>query len=236
LQSMETIPESIFIKILESLNSITPRQYSIASSPLMNENEVHLTVARDTFVIDGKDKVGLCSGYLGRLGEGDTIQFTIKQNPHFYLPPPEKDCIMIGPGTGIAPFRAFVYERGVTQGGGRNWLFFGDRKFTENFLYQTEWQEHYAMGVLNRISLAWSRDGKKKYYVQDEIRKHADEFLTWLDGGAYLYLCGAKEPMSVDVENTIRDILVTHKKFTKKKAAQYLEKLEQEKRFRKDVY
>jgi sulfite reductase (NADPH) flavoprotein alpha-component len=143
---------------------------------------------------------------------------------------------MIGPGTGIAPFRAFVAERSVTQAEGKNWLFFGDRKFTENFLYQTEWQEHFAMGTLNKINLAWSRDGKEKYYVQDEIRKEGKEFLQWLENGAYLYVCGAKDPMSIDVEKAILDVISTYKKVSPKKAKAYLEKMEEEHRYLKDVY
>jgi sulfite reductase (NADPH) flavoprotein alpha-component len=222
--------------ILQLLNPISPRQYSIASSSMVNEEELHLTVALDTFRVEGKQKFGLCSNYLCKIEEGDEISFTIKRNPHFYLPDSDKDIIMIGPGTGIAPFRAFVSERSVTQAEGKNWLFFGDRKFTENFLYQTEWQEHFAMGTLNKINLAWSRDGKEKYYVQDEIRKEGKEFLQWLENGAYLYVCGAKDPMSIDVEKAILDVISTYKKVSPKKAKAYLEKMEEEHRYLKDVY
>ena len=222
--------------ILKILNPISPRQYSIASSSMVNEEELHLTVALDTFKVEGKQKFGLCSRYLCEVREGEELSFTIKKNPHFYLPDSAKDIIMIGPGTGIAPFRAFVAERSVTQAEGKNWLFFGDRKFTENFLYQTEWQEHFAMGTLNKINLAWSRDGKEKYYVQDEIRKEGKEFLQWLENGAYLYVCGAKDPMSIDVEKAILEVISTHKKVSLKKAKVYLEKLEEEHRYLKDVY
>ncbi len=222
--------------ILPLLNPISPRQYSIASSSMVNEEELHLTVALDTFKVEGKQKFGLCSRYLCGVREGHELSFTIKKNPHFYLPDADKDIIMIGPGTGIAPFRAFVAERSVTQAEGKNWLFFGDRKFTENFLYQTEWQEHFAMGTLNKINLAWSRDGKEKYYVQDEIRKEGKEFLQWLENGAYLYVCGAKDPMSIDVEKAILDVISTHKKVSLKKAKAYLENLESEHRYLKDVY
>jgi sulfite reductase (NADPH) flavoprotein alpha-component len=222
--------------ILQHLNPISPRQYSIASSNLVNEEELHLTVALDTFKVEDKQKFGLCSRYLCEVREGDELPFTIKKNPHFYLPEADKDIIMIGPGTGISPFRAFMAERSTTQAEGKNWLFFGDRKFTENFLYQTEWQEHFAMGTLTKINLAWSRDGKEKYYVQDEIRKEGKEFLQWLENGAYLYICGAKNPMSIDVETAILDVISIHKKVSPKKAKAYLEKLEEDHRYLKDVY
>ena len=225
-----------FEKVLQSLNPISPRQYSIASSSIVNQSELHLTVALDRFQINGQIKNGLCSGYLCGLQEGQEISFTIKKNPHFHLPDSTKDIIMIGPGTGIAPFRAFVAERSEIQAKGKNWLFFGDRKFTENFLYQTEWQEHFAMGVLNKINLAWSRDGKEKYYVQDEIRKEGKEFVEWLEGGAYIYVCGAKDPMSIDVEKAIIEVISINKNISLKKAKSYLEKLESEYRYRKDVY
>jgi sulfite reductase (NADPH) flavoprotein alpha-component len=225
-----------FEKILQSLNPISPRQYSIASSSIVNQTEVHLTVALDRFQINEQIKNGLCSGYLCGLKEGQEISFTIKKNPHFHLPDPTRDIIMIGPGTGIAPFRAFVAERNEIQAKGKNWLFFGDRKFTENFLYQTEWQGHFAMGVLNKINLAWSRDGKEKYYIQDEIRKEGKEFVEWLESGAYVYVCGAKDPMSIDVEKAIIEVISINKKISLKKAKSYLEKLESEYRYRKDVY
>ncbi len=222
--------------ILQHLNPISPRQYSIASSNLVNEEELHLTVALDTFQVENQQKFGLYSRYLCEVKEGDELSFTIKKNPHFYLPEADRDIIMIGPGTGIAPFRAFVSERSATQAEGKNWLFFGDRKFTENFLYQTEWQEHFAMGTLTKINLAWSRDGKEKYYVQDEIRKEGKEFFQWLENGAYLYICGAKNPMSIDVEKAIIDVISIYKKVSPKKAKAYLEKLEEEHRYLKDVY
>ena len=225
-----------FDKVLQSLNPISPRQYSIASSSIVNQTQVHLTVALDRFMINDQMKYGLCSKYLCGLEEGQEISFTIKKNPHFHLPDSNKDIIMIGPGTGIAPFRAFVAERSEIQAKGKNWLFFGDRKFTENFLYQTEWQEHFAMGVLGKINLAWSRDGKEKYYVQDEIRKEGREFVEWLDKGAYIYVCGAKDPMSIDVEKAIIEVISINKKISLKKAKSYLEKLERESRYRKDVY
>jgi sulfite reductase (NADPH) flavoprotein alpha-component len=225
-----------FEKLLQSLNPLSPRQYSIASSPIVNQTQVHLTVALDRFQINDQMKYGLCSKYLCGLEEGQEISFTIKKNPHFHLPDSNKDIILIGPGTGIAPFRAFVAERSEIQAKGKNWLFFGDRKFTENFLYQTEWQEHFAMGVLSKINLAWSRDGKEKYYVQDEIRREGREFVEWLDNGAYIYVCGSKDPMSIDVEKAIIEVISINKKISLKKAKSYLEKLESESRYRKDVY
>jgi len=226
-----------FEAVLHILNPVSPRLYSIASSPSAHENELHLTVARSPFYTAEKlERFGVCSDFLGDKKVGEELQFFIRKNAHFRLPSEEKDIIMIGPGTGIAPFRSFVAERDSTGATGRNWLFFGDRKFTENFLYQTEWQQFHSTGVLNRINLAWSRDGEAKNYVQHELLKESNELVNWLDGGAYLYICGSKHPMSEDVENALISILTKNKNWTEQEANQYLEDLSAQGRYQKDVY
>jgi len=226
-----------FEAVLQILNPVSPRLYSIASSPGAHENELHLTVARSSFHTAEKlERFGVCSDFLGDKKVGEELAFFIRKNAHFRLPSEEKDIIMIGPGTGIAPFRSFVAERDATGASGRNWLFFGDRKFTENFLYQTEWQQFHSTGVLNRINLAWSRDGDSKNYVQHELLKESEELVNWLDGGAHLYICGSKHPMSEDVENALISILSKHKNWTGQEANQYLEDLSAQGRYQKDVY
>lgn len=225
-----------FEEVLAILNPHSPRLYSIASSPSAHEGEVHLTVTRNIFNLNGQHGVGLCSDFLCSLKENDTVGFYVHKNRDFKLPAPDKDIIMIGPGTGIAPFRSFVAERDATGAAGRNWLFFGDRNFTTDFLYQTEWQQYMATGVLTKINLAWSRDTAKKYYVQDELKKEAYELTQWLDNGAYVYICGNKDPMSSDVEEAIKDILCEQKKISRDEATQFLDHLSEQGRYVKDVY
>jgi sulfite reductase (NADPH) flavoprotein alpha-component len=226
-----------FESVLQILNPVSPRLYSIASSPSAHEGEIHLTVARSLFyTAENTKKFGVCSDFLAQKTVGSTLPLFIRKNAHFRLPNEDKDIVMIGPGTGIAPFRSFVAERDATGATGRNWLFFGDRKFTENFLYQTEWQQFQSTGVLTRINLAWSRDGKEKNYVQHELAKEAEELVSWIDGGAYLYICGTKDPMSRDVEETLISILSKHKNWTEQESAQFLEDLTAQGRYQKDVY
>ena len=225
-----------FEDVLKILNPHSPRLYSVASSPNAHSNEVHVTVAKNTFEVNGERRVGLCSDFLCELKEGDSLNFYIHKNNNFKLPSADKDIIMIGPGTGVAPFRSFVAERDVTGATGRNWLFFGDRNFTTDFLYQTEWQQYKAMGVLTKINLAWSRDTARKNYVQHELKKEASELIQWIDRGAYLYLCGNKNLMSIDVEAAIIDILSEQRNISQEEAIQFLENLGEQGRYVKDVY
>jgi sulfite reductase (NADPH) flavoprotein alpha-component len=143
---------------------------------------------------------------------------------------------MIGPGTGIAPFRSFVAERDAVGAEGKSWLFFGDQHFTTDFLYQTEWLDYINTGSLTKMNVAFSRDQEEKLYVQHKLLQHAKEVFNWIEGGAYIYICGAKEPMSVDVENTLLYIIKGQKKFSDEEAVEYLETLKEEGRFLKDVY
>ncbi|HEX2606204.1 MAG TPA: flavodoxin domain-containing protein, partial [Flavisolibacter sp.] len=225
-----------FTQVAGMLETITPRLYSIASSPAAHEGEVHLTVGKHNFHIDGFTRNGLCSAWLSGLSVDSEIEFYIHKNHLFKLPDENKDVIMIGPGTGIAPFRSFVAERDATGASGRNWLFFGDQHFTSDFLYQTEWQNWLQTGVLTRISLAFSRDSKEKVYVQHKLWQQAAAVMEWLEGGAYLYICGTKDPMSRDVEHTLQQIIEQEKGFSSEEAASYLEGLKESGRLVKDVY
>jgi sulfite reductase (NADPH) flavoprotein alpha-component len=233
LQNYPVRDASDFEIFLQQLEPTTPRLYSISSSLETLDGEVHLTVARDAFSIEEELKYGLCSDHLCRLKTGDTIDFYIHHNDQFRLPDDDKDVIMIGPGTGIAPFRAFLSERESAGARGRNWLFYGDQHFTSDFLYQTELQQWMESGVLNALDVAFSRDQPEKIYVQDKIRQRAEEFLHWLEKGATLYVCGAKR-MGEDVEKTILELI---KKSGKQEDAEtYLNELKSTGRYLKDVY
>lgn len=218
------------------LDPITPRLYSISSSPEAASDEVHITVAKDTFRINDEVKHGLCSDYLCNFPQDATFDFYIHKNAQFRLPDEDKDVIMIGPGTGIAPFRAFLQHRAATGAPGRNWLFFGDQHFVTDFLYQTELQDWKQTGVLTKLDVAFSRDGKDKVYVQHKMKQKEEELFNWLESGAYLYVCGSKEPMSVDVENTLIEIVQAAGSKTLAEAENYIAQLKEEGRYLKDVY
>jgi sulfite reductase (NADPH) flavoprotein alpha-component len=222
-----------FETFLQQLEPTTPRLYSISSSLETVDGEVHLTVARDAFSIAEELRYGLCSDYLCSLKAGDPVEFYIHHNDQFRLPEDNQDIIMIGPGTGIAPFRAFLSERETAGASGRNWLFYGDQHFTSDFLYQTELQQWMESGVLNALDVAFSRDQPEKIYVQDKIRQRAGEFFQWLENGATLYVCGAKR-MSEDVEKTIMDLI--RKSGASEDASAYLDELKSAGRYLKDVY
>lgn len=215
----------------------SPRLYSIASSPAFHEGEVHLTVALATYTKDdGSTGYGIYSKYLAGLKDGDAVKFYIHQNQVFNLPADDVDIIMIGPGTGVAPFRSFVYERSDRGASGRNWLFFGDQHMHCDFLYQAEWQEHVATEALHKIDLAFSRDQAHKIYVQDRIRENAAEIIAWIDSGAALYVCGSKDPMSKDVDKALIDVIAAQKSLSNEAAADFLADLEEAGRYMKDVY
>lgn len=222
--------------LVSILEPLAPRLYSISSSPEAHAGEVHLTVARDTFRVAEEVRYGLCSDFFCALPEDNTIEFYIHKNHQFRLPEGDRDVIMIGPGTGIAPFRSFLAHRDAAGATGRSWLFFGDRHFTTDFLYQTEIQNWFQTGVLTRINTAFSRDQKEKIYVQHRILEHAAEVYGWLEGGAYLYICGAKEPMSVDVEATLLQVAQVQGGRSAEEAVVWLEALKEEGRYLKDVY
>ena len=200
------------------INNNAPRMYSIASSVLANNDEVHLTVA--------KVENGICSSYLANLKEGDELEFYISKNNNFRLPANDKDVIMVGPGTGVAPFRGFLQQRDFDQASGKNWLFFGAQNSHTDFLYQTEWLEYKAAGVLTKIDVAFSRNQKEKIYVQHRLRENAAELKKWLKDGAYFYVCGDKENMAKDVEDALVEVV----------GAEYLEVMKEEGRYLRDVY
>jgi sulfite reductase (NADPH) flavoprotein alpha-component len=225
-----------FAEVINILEPITPRLYSVSSSPQAHAGEVHLTVARDKFYVDEEEKYGLCSDLLTQMAENTDIEFYVHKNNQFRIPAEDKDIIMIGPGTGIAPFRSFLAERDATGTTGRNWLFFGDQHFTTDFLYQTEILNWVNTGVLNKVHVAFSRDQQQKIYVQHKMLKHSAEFFNWLNTGAHIYVCGAKNTMSEDVEKTILQIIEQHGNKTREEAQEYLDELKEQGRYAKDVY
>ncbi|HEY4109488.1 diflavin oxidoreductase [Puia sp.] len=225
-----------FHAVVGILEPIVPRLYSISSSPEAHPGEIHLTVARDNFAVNGELKFGLCSDGLSQLNPGDQFEFYVHHNSQFRLPADDSPLIMIGPGTGIAPFRSFLAERDSKGASGKNWLFFGDQHFVSDFLYQTELQDWVQTGVLTHIHTAFSRDQQEKVYVQHKMQKHAQELYNWLESGAHVYICGAKEPMSVDVENTLLTIIRQEGGKSAAQAETYLDELKESGRFVKDVY
>ncbi len=219
------------------LEPIVPRLYSIASAKSAHGgNEVHITVAKNSFYVNNDRQTGLCSSYLSLLDEGDTVDFYIQKNHSFKLPAADKDIILIGPGTGIAPFRSFLHERETVSAPGKNWLFFGDQHFTTDFLYQAEIQSLLKSGTLTRFNGAFSRDQEEKIYVQHKMKEHATELFRWVEGGAHLFVCGAKEPMSGDVERCLIEILGEQAGISTQEAQVYLDTLKESGRYHKDVY
>ena len=226
-----------FEEVVKILMPISPRLYSVSSSPTAHgETEVHITVARNQFLGEDEQRFGLCSEFLGDQPVGSSITFYVHKDKNFKLPAADKDVIMIGPGTGVAPFRAFLAERDVTGAAGRNWFFFGEQYFTKDFLYQTEIQNYVQTGVLTKIDLAFSRDQQEKIYVQHRMQQRSDELFNWIDSGASVFISGTKDPMSKDVENTLLQIIEEKGKKTREEAKQYLEQLKKEGRYEKDVY
>ncbi|MEJ7587690.1 MAG: flavodoxin domain-containing protein [Ferruginibacter sp.] len=225
-----------FEEIILKLNAISPRLYTIASSPAAHEGEVHIVAVKDTYTVNGQTQFGLCTDYLSRVELECRQKFFVQPNKRFRLPAADKDIIMVGPGTGIAAFRSFLAERDATGATGRNWLFFGEQHFATDFLYQTEIQNWYETGVLTKVNLAFSRDEKEKLYVQHKMLKHAPELYEWLNGGGYFFVCGKKDPMSTDVENTLLRIIEQQGNKTSEEAKKYLEHLEEEGRYELDVY
>lgn len=231
LENKAQLPE-----LMNLLTPIAPRLYSLSSAPAAHDNEIHLTVSKRSFLARDEERFGLCSEFLGDLPIGSTVHFYIHPNRAFKLPAPEKDIIMIGPGTGIAPFRSFLAERNATGATGRNWLFFGEQHFVTDFLYQREIQQFVATGVINRIDLAFSRDQPQKIYVQHHMQTHASEVYQWIANGASVYISGTREPMGREVEACLVEILKTEGKLDAGGATSLLKKLQDEGRYAKDVY
>jgi len=220
------------------LRRLTPRLYSIASSQAEVDEEVHLTVGVVEYQKGDEIRSGGASSYLAkRLEEGDKVKVFVESNNHFKLPEDDDaPVIMIGPGTGIAPFRAFVQERDNRDAAGDNWLFFGDRSFTQDFLYQVEWQKYLKSGLVSRIDLAFSRDQKEKIYVQDRLLEQAEQVWEWIQSGAYIYVCGDATHMAKDVNQALLSIIEKQGGKNSEQAEQYLNELRKAKRYQKDVY
>ncbi|MEC1009162.1 assimilatory sulfite reductase (NADPH) flavoprotein subunit [Bacillus altitudinis] len=220
------------------LRKIPARLYSIASSLKANDEEVHLTIGAVRYDAHGRERQGVCSILCAeRLQPGDTLPVYIQHNQNFKLPQdPDTPIIMVGPGTGIAPFRSFMQEREEMGANGNSWLFFGDQHFVTDFLYQTEWQKWLKDGVLTKMDVAFSRDTEEKVYVQHQMKKQSKELFEWLEQGAYVYICGDEKHMAHDVHNTLLSIIQEEGAMSKEKAESYLANLQQQKRYQRDVY
>lgn len=230
-------PESLKIEaLIEILLPIAPRLYSISSSAEAHDGQIHLTVNLNKFIVDDEVKTGLASQFLADYPTDTELEFYIHKNQNFKLPTDDTNIIMIGPGTGIAPFRSFLAHRDATGAEGKNWLFFGEQHFVLDFYYQTEIQEWISTGVLSKLSTAFSRDQEQKIYVQDRIRENGKDFNKWLESGASIYICGQKFPMSQDVENAIVEVISKERNISETEAKQVLEKLENQGKYQKDVY
>ena len=225
----------------EQLRALTrplgPRAYSVASSRREFADEAHLLVSPVRYNSHDRSRKGVASSYVGeRLKRGDRVRVKLRPNRHFALPDPGRDIIMVGPGTGVAPFRAFVQERRATGAKGKNWLFFGDRRFTHDFLYQLEWQDALQDGALARMDVAFSRDRPEKTYVQHKMWDRRRELIDWLDNGAHVYVCGDAKAMAKDVRATLTGAYADVKALAPDAAAAAVAGLEREKRYLQDVY
>ncbi len=232
-------PNGLSAKALTGIfRKLPPRLYSIASSPLAHDNEVHLTVAALRYETHGRQRKGVCSTYLADLVKsGDPVQVFVQPNKNFRLPAdPATPIIMVGPGTGIAPFRAFVEHRAATGSGGKNWLIFGDQHYTYDFLYQLEWQDFLKDGALTRLDVAFSRDQPEKVYVQDRMIEQADELYQWLEEGAHFYVCGDANRMACDVHQALLTVVEIQAGISREAAEAYVEDLKKAKRYQRDVY
>ncbi|UJF34800.1 sulfite reductase subunit alpha [Paenibacillus hexagrammi] len=225
-------------EIVSLLRKMTPRLYSIASSIAAHPDEVHLTIGAVRYTTHGRERKGVCSVQVAeRIQEGDTLPVFVQINKHFHLPEAqEKDIIMVGPGTGIAPFRSFIEERAVTKATGRSWLFFGDQHAATDFLYQDELEGYQQDGVLTKIDAAFSRDSEQKVYVQHKMLENSQELFEWLEQGAYFYVCGDKTNMAKDVHNALLQIIEQEGKLSAEEAEAYLSELQKQGRYQRDVY
>ncbi|EHI1799773.1 TPA: NADPH-dependent assimilatory sulfite reductase flavoprotein subunit [Salmonella enterica subsp. enterica] len=223
---------------IDLLRPLTPRLYSIASAQTEVESEVHITVGVVRYDIEGRARAGGASSFLAdRVEEEGEVRVFIEHNDNFRLPAnPQTPVIMIGPGTGIAPFRAFMQQRAAEGAEGKNWLFFGNPHFTEDFLYQVEWQRYVKEGLLSRIDLAWSRDQKEKIYVQDKLREQGAELWRWINDGAHIYVCGDARRMAADVEKALLEVIAEFGGMDLESADEYLSELRVERRYQRDVY
>lgn len=233
--SLKGIPAAEFVAVLRKMPA---RLYSIASSFKAFPDEVHVTVRTVRYEAQGRERYGVCSVQLAeRIKAGETLPVYIQNNPNFKLPEnPETPIIMIGPGTGVAPFRAFLGEREEIGAEGKSWLFYGDQHFSTDFLYQVEWQKWLKNGVLTRMDVAFSRDTDQKVYVQHRMLEKSAELYKWLQEGACVYVCGDEKKMAHDVHATLATIIEQEGSFSPEEAAEYLTRMQQQKRYQRDVY
>jgi sulfite reductase (NADPH) flavoprotein alpha-component len=224
--------------LVEALDPLQPRLYSIASSPRIDGKRIALCVDAVRYPIDGRTRLGVASTFLGgRVRVGDRVKVYVQKAQHFGLPAdPSLPIIMIGPGTGIAPFRAFLYERMASKASGRNWLFFGHQRSNYDFFYEDELAGMKAAGALTRLSLAWSRDGADKFYVQDRMREVGRELWAWLSDGAHIYVCGDAKRMAKDVEGALVEIVAAHGARSTDQAIAFIAELKKSGRYQQDVY
>ncbi|MEY3829182.1 MAG: hypothetical protein RL636_883 [Verrucomicrobiota bacterium] len=225
-------------EFIELLRKLMPRLYSISSAPSRYPDEIHLTVAVVRYETNGRRREGVCSSYLSeraRLNEPDVPVFVA--DSHFGLPADDNvPVIMVGPGTGVAPFRSFVMDRATRGAKGKNWLFFGDQRKDSDFLYADEWAAYLQSGVLTRLDLAFSRDQAAKIYVQDRMRENAAELWQWLQAGAYFYVCGDAKRMAKDVDAALHAIVAEQGGLTPEAAVDWVKQFKKDGRYQRDVY
>jgi sulfite reductase (NADPH) flavoprotein alpha-component len=223
--------------LLGVLRRLQPRLYSIASGSAAYPDEVHLTVGNLSYYFNNRYHKGVCSNFLSHLPETEQVYVFVDENISFRLPADNNlPVIMIGAGTGIAPYRAFIQQREENGAAGKNWLLFGERNFTTDFLYQSEWQKHLKNKMLTRMDVAFSRDQAQKKYIQHKLLDNKKELFRWIEDGAHIYLCGDKKSMAVDVRNTLQNIIQTEGGLSAEKAGDYLKQMRREVRFHEDVY
>lgn len=229
------IEPQVFVSYMKTLQ---PRAYSIASSQKATPNEVHLTIADVRYQSEGRNHKGACSTYLAdKIKQGDKVNCWLLRNRYFAVPEDgNKPVIMVGPGTGIAPFVGFLQERQANGDTGKNWLFFGDREAEQDFLYKDEITAFHESGLLTKLDLAFSRDQEEKVYVQHRMKENAAELFKWLEEGAAFYICGDARNMAADVEGTLYDIIQQERSCSQKEAEAYVKQMAREQRYLKDVY
>jgi sulfite reductase (NADPH) flavoprotein alpha-component len=235
---MKTFPAALRAEQLRAVTRpLAPRAYSIASSRREAGDEAHLLISAVRYESHGRPRKGVASSFIAeRSKRGGRVRVKLRPNRHFALPAPDRDIIMVGPGTGVAPFRAFIQERRAVAASGRSWLFFGDRQFTHDFLYQLEWQEALRDGALARMDVAFSRDRPQKIYVQDRMWDARRDLVDWLEDGAYFYVCGDAKAMAKDVRSTLVRAYSDVKAISAEAAERAVGTLERERRYLQDTY
>jgi sulfite reductase (NADPH) flavoprotein alpha-component len=225
-------------EFVDHLRKLMPRLYSIASSPRVYPSDVHLTVAAVRYRTNERERAGVCSTFLADRVQVGTTPTRVFVSPSHFGPPEDgaRDCIMVGPGTGIAPLRAFVQDRVASGATGRNWVFFGDQKSHTDFIYQEEWEKYLAEGKLTHLDLAWSRDQLLKVYVQDRMREKAAELWSWISNGGYFFVCGDAKRMAKDVDVALHDVISQQGGMTIEQATEYVKQMKKDKRYQRDVY